>query len=227
MDVLLVDDHSLFREGLQNLLVARNINVIGTANDGFEAVAKAHALQPDVVLMDIQMPKCNGLEATRLLKAQLPDLKIVMLTMSASDEHLFEAIKSGASGYLLKSLEAEHLFEYLEGLERGEAAMPRDLAAKVLAEFANQSNPKPTISVPQAEESELTERQLEVLQLAALGQTNKEIADKIFVTERTVKYHMREILQKLHLRNRSQVVLYAIRAGLIDTENSGLPGDNS
>lgn len=218
MKILLVDDHSLFREGLQNLLEARKMQVIGTACDGLEAVSKAHELQPDVVLMDIQLPRCDGLEATRLLKAQLPELKIVMLTMSASDEHLFEAVKSGASGYLLKSLEPEHFFAHLEGLERGEAAMPQNLAAKVLDEFANQSSPKSAELEAESESSDLTARQLEVLQFAACGLTNKEIAEKLIITERTVKYHMREILQKLHLRNRAQVIAYAVRKGLVESE---------
>lgn len=216
LKVLLVDDHPLFLEGLQNLLQARQVDVVGTATDGKDALYKVRELDPDVVLMDIHMPICDGLEATRLIKAERSEVKIVMLTMSADDEHLFEAIKSGASGYLLKSLEADRFYEFLVGLERGEAAMSRDLAAKVLAEFANQSQRPQTPPEEETDSCNLTARQLEVLQLAATGQTNKEIARNLFITERTVKYHMREILQKLHLRNRAQVVAFAMRTGLID-----------
>lgn len=216
LKVLLVDDHPLFLEGLQNLLTARDVDVVGVAHDGHDALEKVRHLQPDVILMDIQMPNCDGLEATRLIKAEMPEAKIVMLTMSADDEDLFEAVKSGASGYLLKSLESNRFFELLEGLQRDEAAMPQDLAAKVLAEFATQGQePKER----QDESSgDLTERQMDVLRLAAQGQTNREIGEALFITERTVKYHMREILQKLHLRNRAQVVAFAMRRGLVDPD---------
>ena len=216
LKVLLVDDHPLFLEGLQNLLKARRIPIVGTAHDGFHALEQVRKLNPDVILMDIQMPGCNGLEATRLIKAENPDVKIVMLTMSASDEHLFEAIKSGASGYLLKSLESNHFFDFLEGLERGEAAMPRDLAAKVLTEFAHQARLSEQAVSDETEASDLTERQLEVLRLTVEGYTNNEIAALLVITERTVKYHIREIFQKLHLRNRAQVVAYALRTGLVE-----------
>ncbi|MEM7126152.1 MAG: response regulator transcription factor [Chloroflexota bacterium] len=215
LNVLLVDDHPLFLEGLQNLLEARQVVIVGAAKDGHEALDKVRLLKPDVVLMDIQMPNCDGLEATRLIKTEFPATKIVILTMSADDEHLFEAVKSGASGYLLKSIEPERFFDLLEGLERGEAAMSQDLATKVLAEFANQPS-EVEETEEESESHELTERQLQVLQLAAQGWTNKEIAKSLIITERTVKYHMREILQKLHLRNRSQVVAFAMQKGLID-----------
>lgn len=214
MKVLLVDDHPLFLEGLKNLLGVRAIEVIGTAQDGLEALAQARRLQPDVILMDLHMPKCDGLEATRLIKREMPNVHIVMLTMSAEDQHLFEAIKAGASGYLLKSLHAEQFFEMLAGLERGEAPMTRDLATKILSEFAQQSRPTVPAVVAEEEGEQLTERQLEVLQRIVQGETNQEIAAALFITERTVKYHIREILQKLHLRNRAQMVAYAIRSGI-------------
>jgi len=134
--ILLVDDHPLFREGLQNLLSAHGIEVLGTADDGLEALEKARALRPDVILMDVQMPRCDGLAATRLIKAEMPDVKIVMLTVSEEDEDLFEAIKSGASGYLVKSLDADRFFQLLAGLERGEAPLSPGLAARILEEFA-------------------------------------------------------------------------------------------
>jgi two-component system NarL family response regulator len=215
MNVMLVDDHLLFLEGLQNLLAANDIPVIGVARNGKEAVAAAQRLRPDVILMDIQMPECDGLEATRLIKELLPETKIVMLTMSADDEHLFQAIKYGASGYLLKNLDADEFFALLTGLERGEAPMTRALATKLLTEFAQQAQ-RPAVDAPVAERvDELSARQLEVLQYIAQGWTNKEIAETVFITERTVKYHLQEILQKLHLRNRTQAVAYAVRMGLI------------
>ncbi len=225
MKVLLVDDHPLFLEGLRNLLTARDIEVIGTASDGLEALAQARALRPDVIMMDIEMPRCNGLEATRLIKTEMPEIKIVMLTVLANDEHLFEAIKSGASGYLLKNVKADQFFDLLSGLERGEAPMSRDLAARVLKEFAQQAQKAETVTEieePEVEQgpNSLTPRQSEVLQLVAQGLTNKEIAAALVITERTVKYHMSEILQKLHLQNRGQVIAYALGTGLVTNENS-------
>lgn len=220
MKVLLVDDHPLFLEGLRNLLIARSVDVVGTAHDGLEALAQTRALRPDVVLMDIQMPRCNGLEATRLIKTEMPTVKIVMLTVSADDEDLFEAIKSGASGYLLKSLEADRFFDLLSGVARGEAPMSRDLAARVLAEFAHQAQKAEAAAEAAEEPDTLTSRQIEVLQLVAQGLTNKEIAASLVITERTVKYHMSEILQKLHLQNRAQVIAYAVRTGLVTDKSS-------
>ncbi len=143
MRVLLVDDHSLFLEGLRNLLTARGVDVVGTARDGLDALEKARALRPEVILMDIQMPRCDGLSATRLIKAEMPEIKIVMLTMLATDQSLFEAIKSGAAGYLLKTLEAEHFFELLLGLAQGEAPLSPGIAARVLSEFARQADGSP------------------------------------------------------------------------------------
>jgi DNA-binding NarL/FixJ family response regulator len=215
MKVLLVDDHPLFLEGLRNLLTARGVDVIGTASDGLEALALARALHPDVVLMDIQMPHCDGLQATRLITTELPEIKIVMLTMSADDEDLFVAIKSGASGYLLKSLQAEKFFDFLSGVAQGEAPISPDLAAKILKEFAHQAHGTEPTTTAEETPSGLTARQIEVLQLAVQGRSYKEIAAVLFITERTVKYHMREILQTLHLQNRTQVVAYALRTGLV------------
>jgi two-component system NarL family response regulator len=208
MNVLLVDDHALFLEGIQNLLTARGMRVVGTASDGFAALVQARALTPDVILMDIQMPRCDGLTATRLIKAEMPDVKIVMLTMSEDDAHLFEAIKSGASGYLLKNLQADEFFDLLEGLARDEAPLARALSAKILREFANPQ----TAGEPK---TELTERQREVLTLVAQGSTYKQVGEKLFLTESAIKYHMGEILARLHLQNRAQVIAYAARVGWV------------
>jgi two-component system NarL family response regulator len=219
MKVLLADDHALFKEGLRNLLLAHGVDVVGSARDGLEALALARTLNPDIILMDIRMPRCDGLEATRLIKTELPDIKIVMLTTSASDDDLFEAIKSGASGYLLKSLDAEQFFELLDGVSNGEAAITPDLAGHILKEFAHPTaKSEPAIAGLTSDNLDhLTERQTEVLQKVVDGLPYKEIARALNITERTVKYHMREILQKLHLQNKSQVIAYALRTGLVST----------
>ncbi len=213
MRVLLADDHGLFKEGLTNLLRARGIEVVGSARDGIEALELARALQPDVILMDISMPRCSGIAATKLIRTELPDIKIVMLTTSAADDDLFDAIKSGASGYLLKSLDAETFFGLLSGVMDGDAALSPELAARILREFSRGAAVQAAQSAHEGEQ--LSERQIQVLQKVVEGLTYKAIADSLFITERTVKYHMREILQKLHLRNRSQAIAYALSSGLV------------
>jgi DNA-binding NarL/FixJ family response regulator len=217
MKVLLVDDHLLFLEALQDLLAARGIEVAGTARDGLDALAQARALRPDVILMDIGMPRCDGLAATRAIKAELPDVKIVMLTVSAEDEDLFEAIKSGASGYLLKSLGANQFFELLSDLERGEVALSNGMAARVLEEFARQAGrAEPATEVGEEDTPGLTPRQREVLTLVARGLKYKEVAAALCLSESTIKYHMGEILDRLHLNNRAQAIAYAARSGLAE-----------
>lgn len=212
MKVMLVDDHPLFIDGLRNLLSAQGIEVLGTANDGVEAVDKALALRPEVILMDIRMPKLNGLDAMRLIKSKLPDVKVVMLTMSADDGDLFEAIKSGACGYLLKSQETEEFFSLLWELARGEAPLSPGLATRILHEFGRQSEVAVTIG---KENAVLSPREMQVLTLVAQGLTYKEVGAKLFLAERTIKYHMGEILRRLHAANRTEVVQYARREGLI------------
>ncbi|MCS7062289.1 MAG: response regulator transcription factor [Anaerolineae bacterium] len=224
MRVLLADDHPLFLEGLRNVLAGRGVNVVGTANDGLQAIELTRALRPDVVLMDIRMPRCNGLDATRLIKAEMPEVKIVILTMSEDDEDLFDAIKSGASGYLPKSLTAEEFMGLVIGVLEGEPAIPRRLAARIINEFA-QPEPRSreqaahNSSTP-ASDRTLTRRQIEVLQMVAQGYTYKEIAAALNITERTVEYHMGEILNRLHLQNRAQVIAYATRAGWIAPDST-------
>ncbi len=212
MRVVLADDHALFRDGLRSLLEARGLEVVGEASDGREAVALATRLRPDVLLMDLSMPNMGGLDATRALIAQAPDVKIVILTASEDDADLFEAIKSGAQGYLFKNLKAEALLEMLEAVGRGEPGLTPALARKVLAEFARPSPGRQT-KAP----DELTEREREVLDLLVQGITsNRELAARLVVTENTVKYHLRNILDKLHVQNRAQVVAHAIRHGLVE-----------
>lgn len=214
MRILLADDHPLFLDGLKNLLKIRGIDVIGTAIDGLEALDKARALKPDVILMDIRMPQLNGLAATRLIKAEQPDVKIVILTYSENDEDLFEAIKSGACGYLLKAEETDKFFELLSGLMKGEVPLSPSLAGRVLQEFSRQGRTIRSIGQPVEEEEALTPRQVEVLTLVAQGLIYKEIGAKLFLSERTIKYHMGEIIERLHLENRRQVIEYARRMNL-------------
>lgn len=218
MRILLVDDHGLFLEGLHNLLSAGGYTVVGAAHDGLEALELARVLHPDVILMDIRMPRCDGLCATRQIHAELPQIKIVMLTTSADDADLFEAIKCGASGYLLKNLGPDQLFDYLAGLSRGEAPLSRELSARLLAEFAHQAamlDRRTAAALPNALSGpSLTPRQREILERVASGLSYKEVGAALSLSENTVKYHMGEILQRLHLKNREQVVAYALRSGL-------------
>ncbi|HBY98104.1 MAG: response regulator transcription factor [Ardenticatenaceae bacterium] len=220
MKVLLVDDHPLFLEGLQNLLTARGIDVVGTAGDGLEALEKARALHPDVILMDIQMPRCDGIGATRLVTAELPDIQIVMLTVSEEDKDLFEAIRSGASGYLLKTLDSDKFLELFSGLSQGEPALSPGLARKILGEFARKAGGAEGTAQGYEDDVEerLTPRQMEVLTLVARGLTYKEVGTVLCLSERTIKYHMGKILQKLHLENRTEVIAYAARMGLVRGE---------
>lgn len=211
MRVLLVDDHALVRDGVASLLMARSIDVVGEAADGREALDKARELQPDLILMDIKMPSSNGLEATRLIKAEMPETKIIMLTVSDDDEDLFEAIKSGAEGYLLKNLQAKEFFELLSGVAKGEAAISPPMATKIIEEFARLKTSGAETSQP---ESDPTAREIDVLTLVSSGASNKEIASTLDITENTVKYHLRNIMQKLHLKNRAQVAAYAVSKGL-------------
>jgi len=187
------------------------MEVVGEAGDGLEAVALARETMPDVILMDITMPGCDGLEATRRIKQEMPYIKVFMLTVSEDNEDLFEAIKSGAQGYLTKDLKARHLFDALEGVARGEAAFSGVIAAKILREFDR--------TVRGADQDleaadPLTPREIEVLQLVAQGKSNQEIAQSLVISESTVKNHLRNILGKLHLRNRIEAAVYAVRQGL-------------
>ncbi len=213
MKLLLVDDHGLFLESLKVLLEASGYEVVGTARDGMQALKLARTLHPDLILMDIEMPECDGLAATRLIKAEMPQIKIVMLTVSASDENLFEAVKSGASGYLLKSQSADQFLDLVSQVINGGAALPPELAARLLTEFARQAKhvkPEPVEGSP----VELTSRQLEILTLIAQGLTYAQVGETLHLSEATVRYHMSLILERLHLKNRAQVIAYAARHGL-------------
>lgn len=212
--VLLADDHVLFRRGIAAMMRSQpDFDVAGEASDGLEALEKARELMPDIILMDIHMPRCDGLEATRLIKEELPYVKIVILTVSDEEQDLFEAVKSGAMGYLLKNLEPDELFELVRGVHRGEAAITRITATKILNELGRQAHRESNPAI-QAK-STLTDREKQVLQLVITGATNKEIASTLYISENTVKNHLCNILDKLHLQNRIQAAAYALREGLI------------
>lgn len=216
MRILIADDHALFRDSLRSLLEARDYEVVGEAENGEEAVELAWKFKPDVVLMDLAMPEKNGLAATRQLVAELPEVRVVILTASDDDADLFEAIKSGAKGYLLKNLESETFFSLLDGVGRGEPALTPSLAKKLLEEFAKPASRQGTDRDPDA----LTDREREVLEQMVHGVTsNRKLAETLGVSENTVKFHVRNILDKLHLNNRAQVVGYALRHRLVEPEN--------
>ncbi|MGE5551024.1 MAG: response regulator [Bacteroidota bacterium] len=213
--ILLADDHALFLEGLQNLLAPKGFTVVGTARDGLEALDKARLLHPEMILMDLQMPRCNGLTATRLIKAEMPEIRIVILTMSDREQDLFQAIKSGAAGYLLKGLRAEELIDQLRGLASGAVTLSPDLAGQILTELnQREAEPAAVEAVTVAPEAVLSQKQIEILALAATGLTYKEIAARLFLSERAIKYHMAEILRELHFQTRRQAIVYARQAGL-------------
>ncbi|MFL6194342.1 MAG: response regulator [Thermoanaerobaculia bacterium] len=213
MKILIADDHALFRDSLRSLLEAHGLEVIGEARNGREAVELTRKLKPEVVLMDLSMPELDGIAATKLISADQPEVKVVVLTASDEDSKLFEAIKSGAQGYLLKNLESEDFFALLDGVNRGEPALTPALARKLLQEFARPAQPPTAVQDPDA----LTDREREVLELLVNGITsNRKLARQLGVSENTVKFHVRNILDKLHLHNRAQVVSYAIRHRLVE-----------
>ncbi|MHC4909501.1 MAG: response regulator [Planctomycetota bacterium] len=204
MRIVLVDDQPLVRNGIASLLRSRGHDVVGEAGDGQEAIEVVRRTAPDLVLMDLRMPVLDGLSATRLLRTEHPDLKIVVLTVSDDERDLVEAVKSGAYGYLLKDLEAEQFFEAIDAVAHGESVIPAQLARHLWTEFGRIATREPAA----AEADSLTEREWEVLRLVAAGHTNREIANRLVITENTVKFHMRGILDKLHLRNRTEVAAW-------------------
>lgn len=211
--VLLVDDHALFREGLAGIITAQpDMQVVGEANDGLEAFVKAQELKPDLILMDVEMPGMNGLEAARQIKQILPETIIVMLTVRDDDDKLFQALKNGAQGYLLKEIRSQSMLEMLRGAMRGEAALSPNLAGRVLLEFRRLS----TGGIPEKEEDGgLTEREQEVLFQASKGATDKEIAAELNISLNTVKTHMRNILSKLQVRTRREATRAAYAKGIL------------
>ena len=211
ISVLIVDDHPVVRQGLRTFLeLQEDLEILGEAGDGAEAVAQVEKLLPDVVLMDLMMPGVDGIEATRRIRAVSPSSKVIALTSFTDDEMVFPAVKAGAAGYLLKDVRPQDLADAIRTVHRGEALLHPMIAAKLMRDVA-QDKPK---GVGQG----LTERELEVLQHIARGMSNKEIAAALVLSEKTVKTHVSNILQKLHLADRTQAALYAVKEGLAKLE---------
>lgn len=209
--IMLVDDSPLFRKGLSDLLATcPDMEVVDEAGDGLEAMEKARVLLPDLILMDIYMPRLNGLETTRLIKEEMPFIKIVMLTVSEDEQHLFETVKAGAEGYVLKNVDPEALLQMIRGLSKGEAAISPSMAKKILAEFAQPQRPGANRNSSLTTDR-LTEREKEVLQLLTEGHSNKEIASLLGISESTTKNRLRNIMDKLHVYNRIQAAIRAIQ----------------
>ena len=212
--VLIADDHTLVRRGIAAVLATSDsLRVVGEAVDGLEAIEKAKELQPDVILMDLNMPRCSGLEAIQALQTEMPQVNILVLTVSEMEADLFAAIKFGATGYLLKNVEPEELIHAIIHIAQGGVIVSPQMANALLGEFKNSAGEQK--ETPEPGESGLSPREGEVLQLVAKGATNKEIADALFISENTVKTHMHSIMEKLHLANRSQAVAYAVNKGLV------------
>jgi DNA-binding NarL/FixJ family response regulator len=205
--ILLVDDHALFREGLISLLSYQDdFNVVGEAEDAESALDQARTLKPDVVLMDVELPGEDGVSVTQRLTMEMPAITVVILTVRDDSQTLFEAIKAGAQGYLVKNVRARELLEQLRNLARGEAAISRRMAARILEEIRGQTEPF-------GPGEELTAREMDVLELVVARLSNAEIAERLVVSEHTVKNHMKSILSKLHLHNRHQAAAYGIARG--------------
>jgi two-component system NarL family response regulator len=213
ISVLICDDHALFRRGLAMVLESEpGIDVVGEADDGDAAVAMARELQPDVVLMDVRMPGTSGIEATRAITADEPDARVLMLSVSDAEEDLYEAVKAGASGYLLKEISIEDVAGAIRAVVTGQSPISPSMATKLLAEF----NTLARAADEQARTPRLTDRELQVLALVARGLSNREVAEQLFISENTVKNHVRNILEKLQLHSRMEAVIYAVRERILD-----------
>lgn len=213
--VLICDDHALFRRGLVMVLESEEgMEIVGEAEDGEQAIRQAEALAPDVVLMDVRMPRVRGIEATRAIAEAVPSTRILMLTVSDEEDDLYEAIKAGAAGYLLKEISIEEVAAAIRSVVSGQSLISPSMASKLLTEFTNlakKADERHSVPSPR-----LTERELEVLKLVAKGMSNREIASELYISENTVKNHVRNILEKLHLHSRMEAVVYAVREKLLD-----------
>jgi DNA-binding NarL/FixJ family response regulator len=220
--VLIVDDHALFRRGLEIVLAQEDdIEVVGEAGDGAEAVDKAGDLLPDIVLMDVRMPRRSGIEACTAIKDVAPSAKIVMLTISDEEADLYDAIKAGATGYLLKEISIDEVATAIRAVVGGQSLISPTMASKLLTEFASMI--KRTDERREVPAPRLTDRELEVLKLVATGLNNRDIAKRLFISENTVKNHVRNILEKLHLHSRMEAVVYAVREKILEIGTTGSP----
>jgi len=212
--VLVVDDHTLFRRGIAAVLASEeSLEVVGEATDGLEAIEKAREIAPDVILMDLNMPHCSGLEAIQALQTEMPQVNVLVLTVSEEEADLFAAVKFGATGYILKDTEPEELIHAILHIAQGGVIISPLMATKLLTEFKDLTAGVEREPIEEAN-ADLSPREGEVLQLVAQGATNKEIADSLFIAENTVKTHLKSIMEKLHLANRSQAAAYAVKKGL-------------
>ena len=215
--VMIVDDHALFRRGLEMVLTDEDdIELVGEASDGAEAVENAAEVLPDVILMDIRMPRSSGIEACRAMKAAAPSAKIVMLTISDEEEDLFEAIKAGASGYLLKDIPLDEVAESVRAVHGGQSLINPSMASKLITEFATLARHDGSERGEQVPAPKLTDREMEVLKLVAKGMNNRDIARELFISENMVKNHVRNILEKLQIHSRMEAVMIAVRQKLIE-----------
>ncbi len=213
--VLIVDDHTLFRRGIAAVLAnEESLKVVGEASDGLEAIEKTKEIAPDVILMDLNMPRCSGLEAIQALQTEMPQVNVLVLTVSEMESDLFAAVKFGATGYILKKAEPEELIHAILYIAQGGVIISPLMATKLLTEFKDLTAGVEREAIEQAN-ADLSPREGEVLELVAQGATNKEIADSLFISENTVKTHLKNIMEKLHLVNRSQAAAYAVRRGLV------------
>jgi len=211
--VLISDDHTLIREGLRKILsTEKAIEVVGEAEDGQQAIEQANKLKPDIILMDITMPRINGIEATRIIKNECPDIGIIALTIHDQEEYLFELIKAGASGYVLKDISSDLLVQTILGVARGESFIPPSMTTRIFAEFSRLSSRHSQDTLPEG----LTRREVDVLRLVAQGESNRAIAQKLYISEKTVKNHLTNIFQKLGVIDRTQAALLAVKNKIVD-----------
>ena len=213
--ILLADDHNVLRQGIAQMLEAQpDMKVVAQASNGSDAVALARTHQPDIVLMDINMPEMDGVEAARRITAELPGTGVIILTMYRRDDYVFEAIKAGANGYLLKEVELDELLEAIRAVARGEAVIDPAIASRLLSEFRQPKKTKKTVK------SRLSDRDVDILRLVARGLSNQEISAQLFISEKTVRNRLSLVFRQLHLKNRTEAALYAVREGLVEPDQS-------